>query len=76
MFSMKSRPQELPLRLPNPQDWCDTAQAVQITGLSRTTLHQMVGDGRLIRHRIGSLPVYWRDQIVEIADAIKLIRRG
>lgn len=65
-----------PLRIANPEDFTDQAQAVKITGLSRTTLHQMVADGRLQAHRIGSHRVYWRDDVVALAQAIKLVRGG
>lgn len=64
------------LRIPNPEDFTDQATAVKITGLSRSTLNQMVTDGRLKAYLIGSHRVYWVEDIVAIANALKLIRGG
>lgn len=64
------------LRMPNPQDFVDQATAVKITGLSRQTIHQMAGENppRLRPYMIGSHRVYWRDDVVALARALKLVR--
>lgn len=56
--------------------WCDTTQAVKITGLSRSALYEMRRDGRLKDYRIGNLPVFWRADMLKLAEALKLIRTG
>lgn len=65
---------QMALRMPNPEDWTDTATAVKMTGLSRTGLYGMVKDGRIRSFRIGALRVFWRDDVKELAQAIKLTR--
>lgn len=67
---------QLAIRVPNPEDFTDVAQAVKITGLSRSAIYAMVRDGRLKQHRIGAHPVFWRDDVTAIAEALKLLRRG
>lgn len=66
------------LRLPNPEDWCDQATAVKITGLSRGGLRNMTIEQppRLRSYLIGAHRVYWLDDVKELAAALKLIRRG
>lgn len=62
------------LRMPNPQDWTDTATAVKITGLSRNGLYGMVKDGRLRSFRIGAMRAFWIDDVTELAQALKRVR--
>jgi excisionase family DNA binding protein len=64
------------IAVPNPNEWTDTATAVKLTGLSRSTLYAMCEDGRLPFYRIGALRVFWRDDVVKLAQAIKLVRGG
>lgn len=67
---------QIALRIPNPEEWVDQATAVKITGLSRSTIHQMAGENppRLRPYWIGAHRVYWRDDVVALAHAIKLVR--
>lgn len=65
---------QMALRIPNPEDWTDTANAVKMTGISRQGLYLMVKDGRLRSFRIGALRVFWRDDVTALAHAIKLTR--
>lgn len=65
---------QMALRAPNPEDFVDQAGAVKLTGLSRTALHRMAADGRLKPYRIGSHRVYWRDDVLALAQARKLLR--
>lgn len=67
---------QLAIRVPNPEDFTDVAQAVKITGLSRGGIYGMVRDGRLTGHRIGAHLVFWRDDILALAQAIKVLRGG
>lgn len=67
------------MRFPNPEDWCDQATAVKITGLSRGGLRNMTMEQptpRLRSFMIGAHRLYWLDDVRKLADALKLIRRG
>lgn len=76
MFAMDTSQPPLPIRFPNPEDWCDQATAVKITGLSRATIHQMAGENppRLRAYLIGAHRCYWVDEVRELARAVKLVR--
>jgi excisionase family DNA binding protein len=65
---------QMALRIPNPEDFVDVSQAVKITGLSRSTIYQMVREGRLKGHTIGAHTVFWRDDVAELARAVQLVR--
>lgn len=65
---------QLALRMPNPEDWTDTATAVKMTGLSRSGLYGMVTDGRLRSFRIGAIRAFWVDDVRQLADALKRVR--
>jgi excisionase family DNA binding protein len=66
---------QLALRMPNPEDWTDATTAVKLTGLSRSTIYEMVNDGRLTAYRIGAHRLFWVDDVKKLADAVKVVRR-
>jgi excisionase family DNA binding protein len=74
MGTMKTAVQ-LAADLPNPDSWCDITDAVKLTGLSRQGIYGFVADGRLKDYRIGRHRVFWRADVVALADAVKLTRK-
>jgi len=63
--------QQTLLTMPNPQDWVDVRQAMAILKRSRATVYDMSERGVLHIHKIGSLTVLWRAEVVEVAGALK-----
>jgi excisionase family DNA binding protein len=64
------------LPLPNPGDWCDVRQAVEIIGCSRAYLFQMMALGKLPGYKIGGVRLLWRAHVDAFAAAWKMTRRG
>jgi len=60
---------------PNPQDWTDTNGAALILGRGRSTIRDMVADGVLRRHLIGSRPVFWVPELREVREALERVAR-
>lgn len=74
MVVMKTAIQTV-LSVPNPHEWADITEAVKITGLSRQGIYGFVADGRLKDYRIGRHRVFWRADVVALAEAVKLTRK-
>lgn len=62
------------LNLPNPHDWMTVRQAEVALDVHRSTLYDMVSDGRLGDYHIGSMRVFWRAEVANLAAALKLAR--
>lgn len=58
------------LPLPNPGDWTDTNGAAELIGRNRTTLYDYVNRNIITKYEIGSTPVYWVPEILEVSDAL------
>lgn len=67
MLSMNATQTQLPV--PNPQDWCSSPQAAKIIGVSVQTLYTLFRQGLLHDYTIGSVRVWWRPEIEEVAAA-------
>lgn len=63
----------VPLPIPNPHEWVGRTAAMRLLDvLSHVTLSRMVDNGLLTAYRIDGGPVlYWRAQVVELAEARK-----
>jgi excisionase family DNA binding protein len=47
-------------------------QALAALACHRSTLYDMLADGRLTNHRIGEHPVFWRAEVERLAEARKI----
>ncbi len=63
----------VPLPLPNPQDWLSSAGACAKLGVTRVTLLRMVEDGRLRKYTTddGGQTMYWLPDVMELHAARK-----
>lgn len=62
------------LPLPNPGDWCDTDEAARLLQRARPTLYDIVQRGALHRYKIGTVSVFWRAEVLELAAALRRSR--
>ena len=64
------------LHLPNPQDWADARQAMMLLNVARPTLYAMVRDGRVGDYKIGTMRVFWRPDLEEVAAAMRRLKKS
>lgn len=52
----------------------DSAAAAAMLGRSRATVCDMADRGVLTRYAVGSAVLYWRDEVADMADALRRIK--
>jgi hypothetical protein len=64
---------QLEFKIPNPEDWCDAAEAAVVLHRTKATVYDMTNRGVLNAYPVGRIKLWWRPQVARVAAALRVV---